>query len=167
LPSYREHLAQTRAEIEEIDSPELAAALESDSPPVVVDVREQSEWDEGHIPRAVHLPRGHLESRIERTAPDRETPIVLYCASGSRSTFAAKTLGDLGYENVRSLAPGYTGWKRDGFPTVVARALEPDQRRRYSRHLLIPEVGEEGQLKLLDSRVLLIGAGGLGSPASL
>jgi molybdopterin/thiamine biosynthesis adenylyltransferase/rhodanese-related sulfurtransferase len=167
LPNYREHLARTRAEIEEIDSPALAAALESESPPVVVDVREQAEWDEGHIPRAIHVPRGHLESRIERTAPDRETPIVLYCASGNRSAFAAKTLGELGYENVSSLAPGYTGWKRDGFPTVVSRALEPDQRRRYSRHLLIPEVGEEGQLKLLDSRVLLIGAGGLGSPASL
>jgi adenylyltransferase/sulfurtransferase len=167
LTSYREHLAQTKAEIEEIDSPALAVALESDSPPVVVDVREQSEWDEGHIPRAIHVPRGHLESRIERTTPDHETPIVLYCASGNRSAFAAKTLAELGYENVSSLAPGYTGWKRDGFPTVVERALEPEQRRRYSRHLLIPEVGEEGQLKLLDSRVLLIGAGGLGSPASL
>ena len=167
MTSYREHLAQTRAEIEEIDSPALAGALESDSPPVVVDVREQSEWDEGHIPRAIHVPRGHLESRIERTAPDHETPIVLYCAAGNRSAFAAKTLAELGYENVSSLAPGYTGWKRDGFPTVVEQALEPDQRRRYSRHLLIPEVGEEGQLKLLDSRVLLIGAGGLGSPASL
>jgi adenylyltransferase/sulfurtransferase len=167
MPNYRDLLAQTKAEIEEIDSAALAAALETGSPPLVVDVREQSEWDEGHIPRAVHVPRGHLESRIERTAPDREIPIVLYCASGSRSAFAAKTLEELGYKNVSSLAPGYTGWKRDGFPTVVARALEPDQRRRYSRHLLIPEVGEEGQLKLLDSRVLLIGAGGLGSPASL
>ncbi len=167
MTTYREHLAQTRAEIEEIDSPALAAALETDSPPVVVDVREQSEWDEGHIPRAIHVPRGHLESRIERTAPDHETPIVLYCAAGNRSAFAAKTLEELGYENVSSLAPGYTGWKRDGFPIVVDRALEPDQRRRYSRHLLIPEVGEEGQLQLLDSRVLLIGAGGLGSPASL
>ena len=167
MASYREHLARTKAEIEEIDSPSLSAALESGSPPLVIDVREQDEWDEGHIPRALHIPRGYLESRIERTAPDRETPIVLYCASGARSAFAAKTLEELGYPNVSSLAPGYTGWKRDGFPTEVARALEPEQRRRYSRHLLIPEVGEEGQLKLLDSRVLLIGAGGLGSPASL
>jgi len=167
MPSYREILAQTKAEIEEIDSPALAATLESDSRPLVVDVREQDEWDEGHIPDAVHVPRGNLESRIERTAPDRVSPIVLYCASGNRSAFAAKTLEELGYENVSSLAPGYTGWKRDGFPTVVSRALEPERRRRYSRHLLIPEVGEEGQLKLLDSRVLLIGAGGLGSPASL
>ncbi len=167
MPSYRELLAQTKAEIKEIDSPALAATLESDSRPLVVDVREQDEWDEGHIPDAVHVPRGNLESRIERTAPDRVSPIVLYCASGNRSAFAAKTLEELGYENVSSLAPGYTGWKRDGFPTVVSRALEPERRRRYSRHLLIPEVGEEGQLKLLDSRVLLIGAGGLGSPASL
>jgi molybdopterin/thiamine biosynthesis adenylyltransferase/rhodanese-related sulfurtransferase len=167
VASYREHLARTKAEIEEIDSPSLSAALESGSPPLVIDVREQDEWDEGHIPRALHIPRGYLESRIEPTAPDRENPIVLYCASGARSAFAAKTLEELGYSNVSSLAPGYTGWKRDGFPTEVARALEPEQRRRYSRHLLIPEVGEEGQVKLLDSRVLLIGAGGLGSPASL
>jgi molybdopterin/thiamine biosynthesis adenylyltransferase/rhodanese-related sulfurtransferase len=167
VASYRDHLARTKAEIEEIDSPALAAALESGSPPLVVDVREQDEWDEGHIPNAVHIPRGYLESRFERSAPDRETPIVVTCASGSRSAFAAKTLAELGYKHVSSHAPGYTGWKRDGFPTEIARALEPGQRRRYSRHLLIPEVGEEGQLKLLDSRVLLIGAGGLGSPSSL
>jgi molybdopterin/thiamine biosynthesis adenylyltransferase/rhodanese-related sulfurtransferase len=167
LPSYREHLARTKAEVEEIDSAVLAAALESDSPPVILDVREQDEWDEGHIPRAVHIPRGYLESRIERTAPDREARIVLYCASGARSALGAKTLGELGYAHVSSLAPGYTGWKRDGFPTVLDRMLEPEQRRRYSRHLLIPEVGEEGQLRLLDSRILLIGAGGLGSPSAL
>ena len=167
MPNYRDYLAQTKAEIEQIDSPTLAAALESDTPPIVVDVREQDEWDEGHIPGAVHIPRGHLESRIERFAPDREAPIVLYCASGNRSAFAAKTLEQLGYEAVASHAPGYTGWKRDGFPTMLPQALEPERRRRYSRHLLIPEVGEEGQLRLLDSRVLLIGAGGLGSPASL
>jgi len=167
MASYREHLARTRAEIEEIDSPTLAAALESDSPPLLVDVREQDEWDEGHIPHAVHIPRGFLESRIERIAPNRGTSIVLTCASGTRSAFGAKTLAELGYEHVSSHEPGYTGWKRDGFPTEISRGLEPEQRRRYSRHLLIPEVGEEGQLKLLDSRVLLIGAGGLGSPASL
>jgi sulfur-carrier protein adenylyltransferase/sulfurtransferase len=167
VTTYREHLARTKAEIEEIGSPALAEALESDSPPLVVDVREQNEWDEGHIPTAVHIPRGHLESRIERIAPDREAQIVLTCASGVRSAFAAKTLEELGYHHVSSHEPGFTGWKRDGFPVVVPHGLEPEQRRRYSRHLLIPEVGEEGQLKLLDSRVLLIGAGGLGSPASL
>jgi sulfur-carrier protein adenylyltransferase/sulfurtransferase len=167
LPTYRDYLAQTKAEIEQIDSPAFAETLDSDSPPFVVDVREQDEWDEGHIPGAVHVPRGHLESRIERLAPDHAAPIVLYCASGNRSAFAAKTLEQLGYEDVASLAPGYTGWKRDGFPTVLPQALEPERRRRYSRHLLIPEVGEEGQLRLLESRVLLIGAGGLGSPAAL
>jgi len=167
MPSYRDLLAQTKSEIDEIDSQALAAALESDSPPLLVDVREQDEWDEGHLPKAVHIPRGHLESRIERVAPDRTTPIVLTCASGVRSAFAVKTLEELGYEHVSSHAPGYTGWKRDGFPMEVSRALEPEKRRRYSRHLLIPEVGEEGQLRLLDSKVLLIGAGGLGSPASL
>ena len=167
MTTYREHLARTKAEIEEIGSPALAEALESGSPPLVVDVREQDEWDEGHIPTAVHIPRGHLESRIERIAPDREAQIVLTCASGIRSAFAAKTLEELGYHHVSSHEPGFTGWKRDGFPVVVPDGLQPEQRRRYSRHLLIPEVGEEGQLKLLESRVLLIGAGGLGSPASL
>src|SRR5262249_2549578 len=166
MPTYRELLQQVRAEISEVDA-ERARDLIEIGEPVIVDVREQDEWDEGHIPGAVHVPRGHLESRIERVAPDHEAPIVLYCAAGNRSAFAAKTLEQLGYEDVVSLAPGYTGWKRDGFPTVLPPALEPDGGRRYSRHLLIPEVGEEGQLKLLESRVLLIGAGGLGSPASL
>jgi molybdopterin/thiamine biosynthesis adenylyltransferase/rhodanese-related sulfurtransferase len=167
MPTYREHLARIKSEIEQIDSRALSEALAGSSPPLLIDVREQDEWDEGHISGAVHVPRGNLESRIERTAPDRSEQIVIYCAAGNRSAYAAKTLEELGYEHVSSLAPGYTGWKRDGFPTVLSRALEPAQRRRYSRHLLIPEVGEAGQLKLLDSRVLLIGAGGLGSPASL
>ena len=167
MATYRELLAQTKAEIEPIDAASLEALLDSDAPPVLVDVRELDEWDEGHLPDAVHVPRGHLESRIERVAPDRDAPVVLYCSSGNRSALAAKTLEELGYTHVSSLAPGYTGWKRDGFLTVVDRALEPERRRRYSRHLLIPEVGEEGQLQLLASRVLLIGAGGLGSPAAL
>ena len=167
MPTYREHLAQIKAEIEQIDSPALAEELAAETPPLLVDVREQDEWDEGHIPGAVHIPRGNLESRIERTAPRRSERIVIYCAAGNRSAFAAKTLEELGYENVSSHAPGYEGWKRDGFPTQMPRSLDSEQRRRYSRHLLIPEVGDEGQLKLLDSRVLLIGAGGLGSPASL
>src|SRR6185437_15141622 len=130
-------------------------------------VREQDDWDEGHIPGAVHIPRGYLESRIESAAPDRSKQVVVYCAGGSRSAFAAKTLEELGYENVTSLAGGYTDWKRSGFPTQLPHTLGPEQRSRYSRHLLIPEVGVEGQLKLLESRVLMIGAGGLGSPASL
>src|SRR5207237_566097 len=128
---------------------------------------EQDEWDEGHIPGAVHIPRGNLESRVETALPDRDRAVLVYCAGGSRSAFAAKTLEELGYETVLSLAGGVPEWKRNRFPTQLPRSLSPEQRRRYSRHLLIPEVGEEGQLKLLDSRILLIGAGGLGSPSSL
>ncbi|MDX6485625.1 MAG: sulfur-carrier protein adenylyltransferase/sulfurtransferase [Gaiellaceae bacterium] len=167
MPSYRELLAQARAEVDEIDAAQASELLASAEPPLLVDVREQSEWDEGHLPGAVHVPRGNLESRIERAAPDRSRRIVLYCQSGARSAFSARTLEELGYENVASLAGGFTDWKRSGFPTELPRTLDAEKRSRYSRHLLIPEVGEEGQLKLLDSRVLLVGAGGLGSPAGL
>ena len=166
MPSYRDLLQQVKSEIEEVDAARASAVRDTDST-VFVDVRERNEWDEGHIPGAIHVPRGNLESRIEAAVPDRETPLILYCASGARSAFAAKTLEEMGYENVSSLAGGFTDWKRNGFPFDVQRALDEAKRRRYSRHLLIPEVGEEGQLRLLDSRILLIGAGGLGSPASL
>jgi adenylyltransferase/sulfurtransferase len=166
MPNYRELLQQVRSEISEIDATHARERIESGEP-VVVDVREQDEWDEGHIPGAVHVPRGHLESRIERLAPDTARPVVVYCSAGNRSAFAAKTLTDLGYEDVVSLAGGFTDWKRNGFPVQLQVGLDAPRRARYSRHLLIPEVGEEGQLKLLDSKVLLIGAGGLGSPASL
>jgi sulfur-carrier protein adenylyltransferase/sulfurtransferase len=167
MPTYRDLLNQVKAEIEEIDSSSAATLLEGDDRPVFLDVRERDEWDEGHIPGAIHLPRGNLESRIENAVGDRSRRIVVYCASGARSAFAAKTLEELGYEDAISLAGGFTDWKRNGFPTQLPQGLSEEQRRRYSRHLLIPEVGEEGQLKLLDARVLLIGAGGLGSPASL
>jgi molybdopterin/thiamine biosynthesis adenylyltransferase/rhodanese-related sulfurtransferase len=169
MPSYRELLQQVKGEIEEVDA-ERAQELLGSAPfdgAVLVDVREEDEWSEGHIPGAVHVPRGFLESRIEQVAPDRSQPVVLYCAGGSRSAFAAKTLEELGYENVLSLAGGFTDWKRNGLPTQLPVGLDAEQRSRYSRHILIPEVGVEGQLKLLDSRILLIGAGGLGSPASL
>jgi sulfur-carrier protein adenylyltransferase/sulfurtransferase len=166
MATYRELLQQVRSEISEIDATHARERIESGEP-VVVDVREQDEWDEGHIPGAVHVPRGHLESRIERLAPDTSRPVVVYCSAGNRSAFAAKTLTDLGYEDVVSLAGGFTDWKRNGFPVQLQAGLDAPRRARYSRHLLIPEVGEEGQLKLLDSKVLLIGAGGLGSPASL
>ncbi|HVS84842.1 MAG TPA: molybdopterin-synthase adenylyltransferase MoeB [Gaiellaceae bacterium] len=163
MPSYRELLAQVKSEIDEID-PSGAQALDG---ALWVDVRELDEWVEGRLPGAVHIPRGNLESRIEQAAPDKTQPIVLYCAVGNRSAFAAKTLEQLGYEHVVSLVGGFTEWKRNGLPTELPRSLDGTKRQRYSRHLLIPEVGEAGQLKLLDSRVLLIGAGGLGSPASL
>jgi adenylyltransferase/sulfurtransferase len=166
MTSYRELLQEVRSEIDEVDARRAQELVAADSP-ALVDVREREEWDEGHLPGAVHVPRSHLESRIESAVPDRSRPVVVYCASGNRSAFAAKTLEELGYENVVSLAGGFTDWKRNGLPFEIPRALDETKRRRYSRHLLIPEVGEEGQTKLLDSRMLLIGAGGLGSPASL
>src|SRR5712691_1971389 len=163
MPTYRELLQGVKAEIAEIDGRE-AQALDGAA---LIDVREHDEWEQGHIPGAVHVPRGYLESRIEGVVPDRSTPVVLYCASGARSAFAAKTLAELGYENVVSLAGGFTDWKRNGYEIVLPTTLTPEQRTRYSRHLLIPEIGEAGQLKLLESKILLIGAGGLGSPAAL
>jgi molybdopterin/thiamine biosynthesis adenylyltransferase/rhodanese-related sulfurtransferase len=168
MSSYREILQETREQIDEIDAARARELHEQGDAPVFLDVRERDEWDEGHIPGAVHLARGWLESRIDQTVPDRTRPIVACCASGSRSTFAAKTLEELGYERVVSLSGGINDWKRRGYPLEVSTgALAPEQRTRYSRHLLIPEVGEKGQLKLLQSRILLVGAGGLGSPAAL
>src|SRR3954471_15666627 len=135
---------------------------------VIVDVREQHEFEESHLPGAVHVPRGHLEQRIEGAAPDKSQHVVLYCASGNRSALAANTMQDLlGYENVESMRGGITLWKDRGYDVEVPRSLTAEQRERYSRHLLIPEIGLEGQMKLLDAKVLLLGAGGLGSPAAL
>ena len=166
MPGYRELLRQVRSEIDEVDAVR-ASELRDGGGTVFVDVRERNEWDEGHIPGAVHVPRSYLESKIEQAVPDREAHVVVYCASGNRSAFAAKALEELGYESVASLSGGFADWKRNGFPFDLPRALDETKRRRYSRHLLIPEVGEEGQLRLLDARMLLIGAGGLGSPAAL
>ncbi len=167
MPTYRDLLQQVRTEIEEVDAAGAQELLDSPEPPLFLDIREEDEWNEGQIPGAVHIPRGYLESRVEAAAPDHAQPIVVYCSGGNRSAFGAKTLAELGYTNVVSLAGGFTDWKRNGFPTKLPESLDAEKRARYSRHLLIPEVGVEGQLKLLQSRVLLIGAGGLGSPASL
>ena len=167
MPSYRELLQSVKDEIQEIDARRARELIDTDPAVTVVDVRERDEWDEGHLPSAVHIPRGSLESRIEQAVPDHSQRVLLYCAAGNRSAFAARALGELGYENVSSLAGGFTDWKRNGHPTELSRSLSQQGRMRYSRHLLIPEVGEEGQLRLLDSRALLIGAGGLGSPAAL
>ena len=132
-----------------------------------VDVRESNEWDEGHVPGAVHVPRGFLESRIEAAAPERDRPLVLYCAGGTRSALAARQLAELGYNDVVSMSGGFQQWKSEGRPWTRPVVLSSEQKQRYSRHLLIPEVGADGQARLLDSKVLLIGAGGLGSPALL
>ncbi|HJU48511.1 MAG TPA: molybdopterin-synthase adenylyltransferase MoeB [Gaiellaceae bacterium] len=167
MTSYRELLAQVKSEIDEISTPEAHERHEAPGAPLFVDVRPPDEWEEGHIPGAVHAPRNNLESRIEGLAPDKSREIVVYCGSGARSAFAARALHELGYESVTNLAGGFADWKRNGYEFTTPRSLSPAQRSRYARHLLIPEVGEEGQQKLLDARVLLIGAGGLGSPASL
>ena len=165
MPSYRDLLKSVKTEIEEASAKGAQALVNEGA--LLVDVREHDEWQQGRIPGAIHIERGNLESRIEQAAPDRSRPIVLYCAAGNRSAFAAKTLAELGYERPVSLEGGYRAWQGESLPTELPRTLGPERLARYSRHLLIPEVGEEGQLRLLDSRILLIGAGGLGSPASL
>jgi sulfur-carrier protein adenylyltransferase/sulfurtransferase len=167
MATYRELLAQVKSEIDEISTVEAHERLASQDGSLFVDVREPDEWDEGHIPDAVYTGRGRLEQRIEGLVPDKSRPLVVYCSAGNRSAFSVKVLEELGYENVVNLASGFSDWKRNGYEVTIPRALTPEQRSRYSRHLLIPEVGEEGQQRLLDARVLLVGAGGLGSPASL
>jgi molybdopterin/thiamine biosynthesis adenylyltransferase/rhodanese-related sulfurtransferase len=161
-------LRALRGKISEIEPALLEAALrETAQRPALIDVREPDEHAQGMIPGTVHIPRGFLEIRIERNVPDRQAPIVLYCASGTRSVLAARSLAELGYVHVSSLAGGFTGWKRAGLPWEQPISLRPDQEIRYSRHTLLPEVGVAGQLKLLGAKVLCIGAGGLGSPSSM
>src|SRR5436305_11180340 len=165
-PSGAEVLRTIKSRIDEVD-PSVAREQGSNGA-VVVDVREADEWSAGHIPGAKHVPKSYLESRIEGAAPDRSQHVILYCQSGNRSAWAARTLiEDLGYENVESMTGGITLWKDRGYGVETPRTLSAEQRERYSRHLLLPEVGIEGQQKLLDARVLLLGAGGLGSPAAL
>ena len=165
-PSGAEFIRQVKSQIDEVDPGQVHDVLGNGA--VVVDVRESDEVAQGKIPGAVHVPRGHLESRIEGAAPDRGQRVILYCASGNRSALAAKTLKeDLGYEKVESMTGGYTLWKDRGYEVEVPRSYTAEQRQRYSRHFLLPEIGEEGQQKLLDAKVLLLGAGGLGAPTAL
>jgi molybdopterin/thiamine biosynthesis adenylyltransferase/rhodanese-related sulfurtransferase len=165
-PSGAEFIRQIKSQIDEVDPAKVHEELGNGA--VIVDVRESDEVSQGKLPGAVHVPRGHLESRIEGAAPDRSQRVILYCASGNRSALAAKTLvQDLGYEHVESMTGGYTLWKDRGYAVEVPRQWSPEQRQRYSRHFLLPEIGEEGQQKLLDAKVLLLGAGGLGSPTAL
>ncbi|MEA2241368.1 MAG: sulfur-carrier protein adenylyltransferase/sulfurtransferase, partial [Solirubrobacteraceae bacterium] len=169
-PSGAEFIRKIKSQIAEVDPSDVRAAM-SDSggngAVALIDVRESEEVARGLIPGATHVPRGYLESRIDGAVPDRSQHVVLYCASGNRSALAAKTLEELGYENVESMTGGYTLWKDRGYPVEVPRVLTPEQRERYSRHMLVPEIGAEGQQKLLDAKVLLLGAGGLGSPTAL
>ena len=161
-----EFIKQVKTEIDEVD-PSVVSEVLGSADVVIVDVREQEEWEAGHIPGAAFVTRGHLESRIEGAAPDRDKRVILYCASGNRSALAARTLrDDLGYKNVESMTGGYTLWKDRGYEVDVPRNFTPEQKQRYSRHFLLPEVGQEGQQKLLDAKVLLLGAGGLGAPTA-
>src|SRR6266478_621526 len=165
-PSGAEVLRDIKSRIDEVDP--AAVREQASNGAVVIDVREPEEWAAGHIPGAKHVPRTYLESRIEGAAPDRAAHLILYCASGNRSAWATRTLvDDLGYEHVESMTGGFTLWKDRGYEVEQPRTLTAEQRERYSRHLLLPEVGVDGQQKLLDAKVLLLGAGGLGSPAAL
>jgi len=164
MPSPRDLLSAAKAAITEVEPDEAATRLDKS---IFLDVREPEEYDQGAVPGAVHLPRGNLEFQVEGKLPDKGAPVVVYCAGGVRSAFAAQTLGELGYTDVVSLIGGFNRWKDEGRPWSTPQTLTPEQRNRYQRHLLLPEVGEVGQQKLLDAKVLLLGAGGLGSPAAL
>jgi molybdopterin/thiamine biosynthesis adenylyltransferase/rhodanese-related sulfurtransferase len=164
--SSAELLRQVKSQIDEVDPSEVNELINEGA--AIIDVRETDEVAAGHLPGAKHIPRGYLESRIEGVVPDRDAHVILYCASGNRSAYAARTLKeDLGYTNVSSMTGGITLWKDRGYEVQVPRTLTQEQRERYSRHTLIPEIGAEGQQKLLDAKVLLLGAGGLGSPTAL
>ncbi len=160
-------IARARAQIREVSASQLKSALDKGEPLTVVDIRERDEFNLGHIPGSVFIPRGFLELRIEEQQPDRSASLVIYCAGGVRSALATRNLQEMGYTNVASLAGGFGGWRNAGYPFRLPRVLTEAQQTRYSRHVLLPDVGQHGQEKLLDARVLLIGAGGLGSPAAL
>ncbi len=161
-----QYVRRIREEVDEVDPGEVAELLDDGA--AIIDVRESEEFASGHLPGARHVPRGYLESRIDAAVPDRSQRVVLYCASGQRSALAAHTLrDDLGFERVESMRGGITLWKDRGLPVEVPRQFTAEQRERYSRHFLLPEVGVDGQQKLLDAKVLLLGAGGLGSPTAL
>lgn len=165
MGSYREYFADLKKQVTEATPQEVQELLKGDVQ--LGDVREKNEWDEGHLPGAAFVPKSYLEQWAEDRLPNKEKPTILYCAGGVRSVMAADTLRKLGYTNVVSMSGGYNRWKDAGLPWTKPETLAPEQAQRYSRHLLIPEIGERGQLKLLSGKVLLIGAGGLGSPAAL
>ena len=165
MASFRQLLQQAKASITEVDTAGGQELL--DQGYLLLDVREPDEYEQGAIPDSIHIPRGQLESNIENRVPDHQAKLVVMCAGGVRSALAVQTLEQLGYDNSVSMDGGFNKWKDEGRPWSRPRTLTPEQRSRYQRHLLVPEVGEEGQLKLLNSKVLLLGAGGLGSPAAM
>ncbi|MEY3582164.1 MAG: putative molybdopterin synthase sulfurylase MoeB [Actinomycetota bacterium] len=166
MAGFRDLLAQAKSQIIEIDTNEAAARIATGGV-IVLDVREPDEYEQGALPDALHIPRGHLEAQIEGRIVEKTAPVLVYCAGGVRSAFATKTLHELGYTNVVSVAGGFGKWKDEGRQWRTPAVLTAEQRNRYQRHILLPEVGVEGQSKLLSSKVLLLGAGGLGSPAAL
>ena len=165
MANFRELLNKAKSEIREVTTAEAEDQRASGS--LILDVREADEFEQGAVPGGVFIPRGHLEAQVEGRIGDKTTPIIVMCAGGVRSAFAARTLGELGYTDVSSMAGGFNKWKDEGRDWSTPAVLSPEQRNRYQRHLLVPEVGEEGQQKLLGAKVLLLGAGGLGSPAAL
>jgi molybdopterin/thiamine biosynthesis adenylyltransferase/rhodanese-related sulfurtransferase len=173
VPSYQSYLKEIKGQIAETDISAVKRVVDTKDAtnvaarPAIIDVREQTEYTQGFIPGAEWISRGLLEGKIEDVVPDRDREVVLYCASGNRSALAARTLRELGYRDVKSLAGGFTAWKRAGYPFELPVVLDKEQQIRYSRHTMLPEVGEAGQIKLLKSRVLLLGAGGLGAPSSV
>jgi len=167
MGDFKEILNQAKKEIVEITVQDVQEKFNPANGFTLLDVREGDEWEQGHLDKAVFLPRGFLEVKADKTLTDKQQPVVVYCAGGVRSALAAKTLKDLGYTKVYSMAGGFNEWKNNGFPFVVPEKVGKDHMARYSRHLRVPEVGEAGQLKLLKSKVLLVGAGGLGSPAGV
>jgi len=164
--TYQQIMAEAKQQVPEVSPDDVRARLDGASKSVVLDVREREEVRQGYLPGAVSIPRGFLEMRVEETIPDKSTPVVTYCAGGTRSLLAGRILKELGYQDVVSMRGGFTAWKNQGLPITEDRQFTPEQQIRYSRHFLLPEVGEAGQAKLLDAKVLLIGAGGLGSPAA-
>jgi len=165
--SFQELMSEARKDVPEVSAQQVNDLLTNDGKShVILDVRESDEWRQGHLAGAVPLPRGFLEIKVETAIPDKNTPIIAYCAGGVRSLLAGKMLKEMGYQNVTSMTGGYNAWKNGGFKWVQDFQYTPEQLIRYSRHFLLPEVGEDGQAKLLQARVLMVGAGGLGSPSA-
>lgn len=164
--TFQQLMDEARGAIGELSPEQVRELLRNDGKHVVLDVREKEEYREGHLDGAVSVPRGFLEMKMDAEVPDKSTPIIAYCAGGVRSLLAGKVMKEMGYEDVTSMSGGYTAWKNEGYPFVQDRQFTQEQLTRYSRHFLLPEVGEAGQARLLDARVLMVGAGGLGSPSA-
>ncbi|MCY4486822.1 MAG: molybdopterin-synthase adenylyltransferase MoeB [Deltaproteobacteria bacterium] len=164
--TFQQLMDEARGVVKELSPQQVEDVLRNDGQHVVLDVREKEEYREGHLANAVSVPRGFLEMKMDAEVPDKSTPIIAYCAGGVRSLLAGKVMKEMGYEDVTSMSGGYTAWKNEGYNFVQDRQFSQEQLTRYSRHFLLPEVGEEGQAKLLDARVLMVGAGGLGSPSA-